>query len=319
MAPRLDGRHSRFGSGAVATAARASAGDRAEYSARQCAACAAAVHPSGPTGLFRSAVIVLVSVGAFLCAGSPTRGDAIQYNSSKCSEDPDGMIYVAAGRHVYHQPFENLRYVHGVSLETTAGLPMPPRPWQPKGCPDHPLRGMGFKFGPFSDVANPEASETATGGLVQLIEIDPSSWWDTHERYSLSNSRSCAAGHLSRDRNCTWLDRVSAGRSRLSRSTRAALRSSRLVDSRHYAGPLGQPLAILCNPDMSADADDHVCEISYRLDQDVGVWYEFRTSLIPLSGLIGFDRELRRRIAEAEVSDYWWPILPTGRPQAPHQ
>ena len=197
-------------------------------------------------------------------------------------------------------------------------FPMPPRPSQPKGCPDHPLRGMGFKFGPFSDVSNPEAAETAIGGLVQLIEIDPSSWWDTHERYSLSSAGSCAAEHSSRDRNGTWSDCVLAGRSQLGRSTEPL---SVCGNCRFSAlcGPLGQPLAILCNPNMSVDADDHVCEISYRLDQDVGVWYEFHTSRIPLSGLIGFDRELRRRIAEAEVSDYWWPVLPTGRPRGPHQ
>jgi hypothetical protein len=70
---------------------------------------------------------------------------------------------------------------------------------------------------------------------------------------------------------------------------------------------------------MSAGADDHVCEISYRLDTDVGVWYEFQTSVMPLTAVIDFDRELRRRIAEAEVSDYWWPALPTSRPRAPQQ
>jgi hypothetical protein len=90
-----------------------------------------------------------------------------------------------------------------------------------------------------------------------------------------------------------------------------------LVDSRHYTGPFGQPLAVLCNPNMSADADDYSCELSYRLDQDVILWYDFRTSLIPLSGLIDFDRELRRRIAEAEVPNYGWPRLSTSRPTVP--
>ena len=228
------------------------------------------------------------------------------------------MIYVAAGRHVYHQPFENLRYVHGVSLETAAGLPVPPRPWQPKGCPDHPLRGMGFKFGPFSDVTNPGAAETAIGGLVQLIEVDPASWWDTYERSSLSNPNPCAAGHARGTEVAPGLT-VCRPAAAISSDRRSRLPFAAIVDSQHYTGPLGQPLAILCNPNMSAGANDYLCEISYRLDHDVGVWYEFHTSLVPLSGLIGFDRELRRRIAEAEVSDYWWPILPTSRPRASHQ
>src|SRR6185295_2569981 len=96
--------------------------------------------------------------------GSPSPADGIHYDSAKCAESPPGMIYVAAGRHVYHQPSGNLHYVHGVSRETAAGLPIPPRPSQPAGCPDHPLRGMGFKFGPFSDVADPAAPETAMSG-----------------------------------------------------------------------------------------------------------------------------------------------------------
>jgi hypothetical protein len=90
-----------------------------------------------------------------------------------------------------------------------------------------------------------------------------------------------------------------------------------IIDPQQYAGPLGQPLAVLCNPNMSARADDYACEISYRLGQDLSVWYQFRTSLLPLSSLIAFDRELRRRIAEAEVPNYWWPVLPSGRPTVP--
>jgi hypothetical protein len=222
------------------------------------------------------------------------------------------MIYVAAGRHVYHQPFENLRYVHGVSLETAADLPVPPRPWQPQGCPDHPLRGTGFKFGPFSDVTSPGAAETAIGGLVQLIEVDPAAWWDTYERHALTNP--CTAGH-----GAEMAPGLIVCRQALSSGRAGRLPFAAIVDPRRHAGPLGQPLAILCSPDMSSGADDHVCEISYRLDTDVGVWYEFQTSVMPLTGVIDFDRELRRRIAEAEVSDYWWPALPTSRPRAPQQ
>jgi hypothetical protein len=258
---------------------------------------------------------MLISVGICLCVGSPTRADKIQYDSAKCSTSPEGMIYVAAGRHVYQQPFENLKYVHGVSRETTAGLPVPPRPSQPGGCPDHPLRGMGFKFGPFSDVAHPDAAETAISGFIQLIEIDPSSWWDTHERYSLSRSNSCAAagwrGTGSTPGLTVCWSAAAGPADRRDRSPFVAI-----VDPQHYTGPLGQPLAIFCNPNMSADANDYACEMSYRLDRDLGVWYEFRTSLIPLSGVIDFDRELRRRIAEAEVSDYWWPVFPSSRPTA---
>jgi hypothetical protein len=279
--------------------------------------CSLPRHPRLPQAV-QATGMVLVSIVASLCAGSPTRGDAIQYNSAKCSENPGGMIYVAAGHHVYHQPFENLRYVHSVSLETAAGLPVAPRPSQPRGCPDHPLRGMGFKFGPFSDVTKPGVAETAIGALVQLIEVDPAAWWDTYERHSLSRANACAAEHATGIETAPGLT-VCRPAAATSSGRPGRLPLVAIVDSRHHAGPLGQPLAILCSPNTSAGADDHVCEMSYRLDTDVGVWYEFHTSVMPLSGVIDFDRELRRRIAEAEVSDYWWPVFPTSRPRDPHQ
>ena len=128
----------------------------------------------------------------------------------------------------------------------------------------------------------------------------------------------CAAGHARGTEVAPGLT-VCRPAAAISPDRRSRLPFAAIVDSQHYTGPLGQPLAILCNPNMSAGANDYLCEISYRLDHDVGVWYEFHTSLVPLSGLIGFDRELRRRIAEAEVSDYWWPILPTSRPHVSHQ
>jgi hypothetical protein len=240
--------------------------------------------------------------------GAAEQGETIRYNSAKCSGNPGGMIYVAAGRHVFHQPFDNLRYVHGMSPEMAAGLPVPPRPSEPGGCPDHPLRGIGFKFSPFSDVADPERAATATGGSVQIIDIDPSSWWDTHEVYSLSNAGAC--GTRSEVAPGLTACRPAAA----SPPDRKHSAFVALVDPRQHAGPLGQPLAILCKPDSPNQTENHLCEVSYRLDQDVGVWYHFQTSVLPLSGLIDFDRELRRRISEAEVADYWWPVFPASRP-----
>ena len=248
---------------------------------------------------------------------SSLRGQELQHAASPCSNDPQRMVYVAVGRHVYRQPAENLRYVHGISLETAAGLPIPPRRAEPEGCPDHPLRGMGFKFAPFSDVATAGSAGANTGGLVQLIEIDPYSWWDTHERYALGGAGVCRTGDRAETApNMTICRPVAA------RSADAAGHSSfaALIDSRYYAGPLDQPLAILCDSAGSRradDADDHVCEISYRLERNVGVWYQFETSLIPLSHIVDFDRELRRRIAQAEIADYGWPVPPLSRPSTP--
>jgi hypothetical protein len=256
-------------------------------------------------------VVILISVGIFLCGGPPARAEGVAYNSSRCTNNPHGMIYVAAGRHVYHQPFENLQYVHGVSFETAAGLSVSPTLSEPEGCPDHPLRGMGFKFGPFSDVTKPKAAEPAMGGFVQLIEIDRTSWWDTHELYALAKSGTCAAGEWQGVETtpgltvCPATAASSAGRG--SRSPFFAI-----VDPRLYKGPLGQQLAVFCNPNTSAHAEDYSCEISYRLDEHVGVWYDFRTSLVPLSGLIAFDRELRRRIGESEVPAHLWPVPPSA-------
>lgn len=261
----------------------------------------------GAAGSFRITLSIFCLAGLFAPLGAAAQGEAI-YNSSKCSSNPDGMIYVAAGRHVFHQPFGNLRYVHGISPETAAGLPVPPRPSEPRGCPDHPLRGIGFKFSPFADVADPGKADTMTGGSVHIIDIDPSSWWDTHEVYSLSNAGSCGTANRSEVAPGLTVCRPATASFDRRHSPFVAV-----VDPQHHTGPLGQPLAIHCKPDLPNEID-HLCEISYRFDQDVGIWYHFHTSLLPLSDLIAFDRELRRRISEAEVADYWWPVFPASRP-----
>lgn len=264
----------------------------------------------------RAGAIIIVTAGAILLPlASPAPAQQQQFGGLRCAKNPQHMIYVAVGRHVYRQPAENLKYVHGISFETAAGLPIPPRRSEPEGCPDHPLRGIGFKFGPFSDVGSPGAAETSIGGLIQLIEIDPYSWWDTHERYALAGAGTCRAGDTSDRETAPGMTMCRSGPARAAedpaRSSFAAI-----IDSRSYSGPLNQPLAILCNPDDTSRADDHVCEISYRLDRNVGVWYQFSTSLISLPRIIAFDRELRRRIAEAEMTDYAWPVVPFGRRSA---
>jgi hypothetical protein len=259
--------------------------------------------------------LLILGLGMLVPGGAVAQGE-IQYNSSKCASNPHGMIYVAASHHVFHQPFQNLGYVHGLSPETLAGLPIAPRPFEPKGCPDNPMRGSGFKFSSFSDVANPAMADAAIGGSVQIIDIDPSSWWDTYELYSLSTGNSCGAIAEGKTEiapgliACRSPAAASADRPKHSRFVV-------IVDPRHYTGPLGQSLAIYCAADLRSEVDDHSCEMSYRLTQDLGIWYDFRTSLLPLSRLVSFDQELRRRISEAEVADYRWPVLPTSSPALP--
>lgn len=260
------------------------------------------------------AIILLIAAAIVLPPASSVRGQDLQYGTSRCSHDPQRMIYVALGRHVYRQPAENLRYVHGISLETAAGLPIPPRRGEPEGCPEHPLRGIAFKFAPFSDVASPGVAGADSGGLVQLIEIDPYAWWDTHERYALAGTDVCRTGDRSEIAPNMTICRPAAARS--TGSVHAPFAA--IIDSRYYSGPLNQPLAILCNSDGSNQGDDHRCEISYRLDRNVGVWYQFDTSQISLARIVDFDRELRRRIAEAEIADYGWPVVPLSSQVARH-
>jgi hypothetical protein len=258
------------------------------------------------------AAILLCVAGTLAASGAAAHGETIPYVSSKCSGSPDGMIYVAAGHHVFHQPPQNLRYIHGISPELATGLPVSPRPFEPNGCPNHPMRGAGFEFSTFSDVDNPGMADFAIGGSVQIIDIDPSSWWDTFELFSL-RANACGSG-------TEIAPGLIACRPTATNSADQRKRSPFvvLVDPRHYAGPLGQSLAVHCQANLLNQVGDDVCEISYRLGQDVSIWYHFQTSLLPLSGLIAFDRELRRRLSEAEIADYWWPVFPASRPAVQH-
>jgi hypothetical protein len=194
--------------------------------------------------------------------------------------------------------------------EAMAGLPVPPRPWEREGCADHPIRGSGFKFNSFSDVSDQRKDHAAVGGSVQILDVDPSSWWDTHQVDSLSASGFCdAAVAVTITKTAPGLLACWSPGVRPDVPQKSAGFIVR-VDPRHYAGPLGQPLAIRCVRDFSSEVDDFNCELSYRIADDVGVWYDFRTSLLPLDAIIAFDRELRRRLSESEVTDYWWPALP---------
>ncbi|MBV8835251.1 MAG: hypothetical protein JO000_01820 [Alphaproteobacteria bacterium] len=258
-----------------------------------------------------AAIIIILSGLTVPPFDSPARAGALAYSAAACQHKAGDMLYVAVGRHVFRQPAGNLEYVHGVSLETAAGLPIPPRLSDPEGCPDHPLRGVGFKFAPFADVESREPRNADIGIAIQLIEIDFSSWWDTYERYALAGGNGCGPH-----------DRIGPeavpGMIVCWSTTNGPVRASfaAIVDSQSYRAPHERPLAVLCNSDQSSQGDDYLCEISYRLDGNVGVWYEFSLSLIPLSGIIDFDKELRRRLAAAEIADYGWPTLSVSRPHA---
>ena len=118
-----------------------------------------------------TALVLLSAAGALAAA----HGDTNLYVSPRCPDNPDGMIYLAAGRHVFQQPPQNLSYVHEMSSETATGLPVPPRAFEPRGCPNHPMRGAVFTFSAFSDVDKPGSVNARFGGSVQIIDIDPAS------------------------------------------------------------------------------------------------------------------------------------------------
>ena len=181
--------------------------------------CSLPRHPRLPQAV-RSTGMVLVSVGRLLCAGSPTRGDAIQYNSAKCSENPRRND-LRGGRpsrvsSAVRKSQIRARRITGDGRRSShsAATFAAQRMSRITRCGAWASSSARFPTSPIR-----RSAETAIGGLVQLIEIDPAAWWDTHERYALSRATRAPRDTATGTEDGTRSHRVPAGRGHLIRST----------------------------------------------------------------------------------------------------
>jgi hypothetical protein len=241
--------------------------------------------------------------------------DQIHYDPSKCSTDPHGMVYVALGRRVFREAYEDLGYVHGDSPQKMAALPTPPKPSDPEGCPDHPIRGFGFNFKKFTtsrdsnDEVSKKFGDIAGGEIINssssLIQKSDNDIYTKICKEGQANAE-VAPGLIA----CWYKNAVDfENRGRHGMEVQAKPEA--------YQTPHGGKYTLECDINFGSKQNDaYFCRTAYNIykwlndtineSYGVSIAYGFNTEKIPLKEAIAYDRELRRRIIESEVPNYPW-------------
>ena len=248
-------------------------------------------------------VLVLLSFA------SPTyaKDAVLHYDTSKCSTDPHDMVYFAVGRRVYRQPMENIFYIQGYSnkLRDDAHLPQPPKPSDPAGCPDHPIQALGYYLRHFSALPGDTAKSLYANADKVPIEIinNPSPGLNAVDTKSFDLI--CKTYHLHDDSvpgfiGCKKPFKCDHGE---------------IYQAKKYSLPFHQRMILNCVVSYRyCEPQPGLCSVSYRLFDDLTVWYKFKTVNVPIKDALDYDRELQRRIGLAEVKNYPWP---SDRPNNP--
>lgn len=256
-------------------------------------------------------------VVALICVGwvPTTLADEIKYDSSSCTPDAEGMVYVALGETVFRWPEEELSLVGAVPPSQMAALPKSPDPSQPEGCPGNPIRGANFSFLYRYDALlaakrgqqNPTPYPVGAPESLRLIAASPDSWgtqpsnermflhvcdeWEIKE--VLPNGLiACSAppDDKTKPRN-TWATFYQA-----------------LPDV--YGVPFDRPFVVKCLYIVTVMQ----CNVIYKLYRTVNITYQFWRGRLPISQIIEFDRGLRKRLESHRVPNFIWRHVTGPRP-----
>jgi hypothetical protein len=225
--------------------------------------------------------------------------EKLHYDTSKCSADPHEMVYFAVGHRVFRQPIDNIFHIQGYSpqLREEAHLPQPPKPAEQEGCPDHPIQAMGYYMTHFSTVPEDKGSvlyanadkvpvEVINSLTAGLNPVDKKVFELICDKYNLRDTSVPGLTGCKKSAEC---DHGAA------------------YHANNYPLPLGQTMTLDCSlPLHYCEESPGLCSVSYRLYDDLGVWYKFKTAIVPIKDALDYDRELQRRIMAAEVKHYHW-------------
>lgn len=226
---------------------------------------------------------------------TPPRPSSMAYQPEKCARDAQGMVYFAIRRRVFRQPADHLGYIMLGKPEEMRLLPTPPRPEEPKGCPDHPIQGLVFHLGRISappDDPTPPISQHAdfmsvvvNGGTTAVTSDDSFDYY-------------CSLAPGRDNSNAGWLG-----------CTRAAPPINGYYQAIEYRAPNGGKVGFACLSGLTA-TQPTICQGGYRLHMDMVVNFKFSLRALPVTEFIAADQELRRRFDVAEVKNYPWATPP---------
>lgn len=248
-------------------------------------------------GLPGVAIALLAILDALPVAHAQTppqyQSHQIPFDPSKCPNDPHGMVYFAVGRYVLRQPKENLIYITGGDPAFMASLPKPPKPDEPEGCPGHPIQGAAFDLRRISAMPG-EPTNPASALADQLRLILNNGTVPIDMSYTFHGL--CDNFRL-RDNGIPGL--LACG---------APFQCSADVAymTKDYTAPIGGKIAFLCRVGVGCAPKPVFCDGGYRLREHFVINFHFLTKRIPVKDFIAADREIRRRIKEAEVPQFPW-------------
>lgn len=225
--------------------------------------------------------------------GDPAQNGHIHYDTSKCSKDPQGMVYFAVGRRVLRQPMANITYITLGPAAYLASLPAPPDPSEPIGCPDHPIQGLAYDLRRLSAMPNnPPNSASAYADRVGLV---------------IGNGHFSSAENGLFDLMCrTYTLRDDSVPDFAGCKKPFRCDQDIAYQAEKYREPDGGKMALFCSVGINCSPRPISCEGGYKLHDDFAVHYEFATSSVPVAEIVATDRELQRRFDAAEVKDFRW-------------
>jgi hypothetical protein len=240
---------------------------------------------------------------AAIFATSTAWAEEVRFDSTKCSANADGMVYVALQKEVFRFPENELGMLGGWSEKEAADLPTPPSPTDPEGCPGNPIRARSASFlylyeAVKADKFDPQTPKWAPNSL-EIIAVPPS-YWGLQDSAENQFKEICAK----------WNEKAVLVNQMVS--------CSRPPDDRTvprnrwttlYQAPLGlypAPLDRLFTVHCWWPVTLSICDVRYKFIDSVNLEYEFREGSPPVERIIDFDTQLRNRLQVAIVPNYPW-------------
>ena len=220
-----------------------------------------------------------------------------KYDPSKCSRDPEGMVYFAIGRRVLRQSMDNLGYMM-VTPSRRQAMPHVRHPEEAWGCPDRPLQMSVYHLSHISDVSGSPASAASAGADAIHVIMHGGEPFRQNKLV-----KAICANHPD-DTSIPGFVGCRGG----------PCDSSGRYEATEYREPNGIKVAVDCMVWSVIEPcrhEDAVCQGGYLIENDLTVNFTFGLRFLPLERFIEADTELRRRITSSEIREFdWSPEVP---------
>lgn len=254
-----------------------------------------------PAGSMASLALILVAAlaaqPARAQAGS-SRPDHLSFDPATCTRDPQGMVHFAVNRRVFRQPAASLRQVVGRSPEVMNRLPVPPKPDEPEGCPDHPIQGLAFSLWPFSALPSDTPNSASHHADALFLTVNGGT---VPAEYTLAFTLIC---NRSRPDDPKLRDTSIQGMVGCIKPFRVP--DDYVYQTTEYESPSGEKITIMCLIGIGEASRSASCAGGYRLHDDLVLNFDFPSKSLAIADFIAADQEVRRRIAAAEIRNYPW-------------